>query len=290
MKTIELQNWEGFQKTLDFSSPAESYRKAVNEFQLPPSKIIYRGQSDADKWSLETTLERLQNRMQYDNFTFVSYVKLSIALADSINSLTGSDWDLWPMTVDIKNYEDLFECPDIGKRIHEYLIYLRHCGFPSPLLDWTESPYVAAFFAFCEIPNNSQKVAIYGFREMPIGIKHIDLEGGANIKVIDYPFKTHRRHYLQQVQYTICLQQFGETQGFGKYEDALAASSKYEDFGTEDQPFSQDLLIKYTIPTTERRNVLRQLDKMNISYASLFGTEDALIKTLALRQLELWKE
>ncbi len=287
MKTIEFKNWEEFQKTLDFSSPVEKSRKPF----LPPSEIVYRGQSNAE-WPLETTLQRLENKVQYGNFNFVSYVKTSLALSDSINSLTGSDWNLWPISILIKDYGDLLSgnLRGVGKNILEYLIYLRHCGFPSPLLDWTESPYVAAFFAFCEIPDNAQKVAIYSFQEMPMGSKYIDYDGRAEIRVIDYSLKTHRRHYLQQVQYTICLQQFGETQGFGKYEDAIAASSEYEDVKTEDKPFCQDLLIKYTIPATERTKVLRHLDKMNISYASLFGTEDALIKTLAMRELELWKE
>lgn len=29
-----------------------------------------------------------------------------------------------------------------------FMTRLRHHGFPSPLLDWPQSPYIAAFFAF----------------------------------------------------------------------------------------------------------------------------------------------
>ena len=46
----------------------------------------------------------------------------------------------------------------------DFMIHLRHHGFPSPLLDWTKSPYIAAFFAFNEATEQDD-VAIFSYRE-----------------------------------------------------------------------------------------------------------------------------
>jgi hypothetical protein len=43
-------------------------------------------------------------------------------------------------------------------------------------------------------------------------------------------------------------------------------------------------LLKFTIPSTERRAALQHLDLMNINAFSLFGSEDSLIRTIARRE------
>jgi hypothetical protein len=48
---------------------------------------------------------------------------------------------------------------------------------------------------------------------------------------------------------------------------------------------SQDLLWKFNIPSVERLKVLKLLDEHNINAFSLFGSEDSLMETVALREL-----
>lgn len=294
MQTIPLSKWEDFQEKLEFPSDVGRLMKAVSAAQ--PSRVFFRGQAHAN-WKLETILQRLGDEIAYD-FNFSVYLQKAVSICGAVDTYTRSNWNLDNGDISNLGTDDILQKltggdDSIGhykkrKRLIEYLIFLRHCGFPSPLLDWSESPYVAAFFAFSEIHRGAERVAIFQYQEMPRGLKHIPDDNEPKIHAINYDFNTHKRHYLQQTSYTICVKNYGVTQGFGKYEEAFSASEQWSCYNGGEH--CQDLLIQYTIPSSERKKVLRQLDKMNITYVSLFETEDALIKTLALREMELWKD
>jgi len=46
----------------------------------------------------------------------------------------------------------------------------------------------------------------------------------------------------------------------------------------------QDLLWKFSIPTSEKFKVLRRLDLYNLNAFSLFSSEESLMQTMALRE------
>ena len=94
---------------------------------------------------------------------------------------------------------------------------------------------------------------------------------GPNVRV-------HRRHVLQQSEYTICLVYNSEWR-FGSYDDGFKASEVIEG-----EPWNYSL-TKITIPSSERVKVLRLLDEHDLNSFSLFGSEESLMEKIALRTL-----
>jgi hypothetical protein len=47
----------------------------------------------------------------------------------------------------------------------------------------------------------------------------------------------------------------------------------------------QDRLWKFNIPTTERSQALKSLNKMNINSFSLFGSEDSLVESISTNEI-----
>ena len=155
---------------------------------------------------------------------------------------------------------------------YEYLAYLRHHGSPSPLLDWTASPYVAAFFAFDSPPREAKRVCVYALLQDTV-------QGGssdAHFFVVGPYIQSHPRHLLQQCRYSMCV-----ANDLANHDYLF----RPHDSGLDDASGSEGELFKITIPSEERLAALKHLELMNINAFSLFGSDDSLIHTVARREL-----
>jgi len=243
----------------------EEFEAEIKNFEEPSRKlwdeVWFRGHSDA-RWPLHTSLECRSDKTR----SVVSYLNTISEIQPAIETFVGSRFSI-PHRRKLKQFcEDgeLFPIDQNLRKLATYLTHLRHGGFPSPLLDWTASPYVAAYFAFHNARHDGD-VAIYAYREWAAGMKMTDA---------DYPHivsfgplvKTHKRHFRQHNEWHF------------KPHDEV--------FGQKDR-LQQDLLWKITIPASERLKVLSFCDKVNLNEFTLFDTEEGLLETEAMRVFDL---
>ncbi len=217
---------------------------------------LFRGVCNS-KYHLESTLDRLLKKER----SYPEYLNIIKIAHKHITTCTGKKWDL-NTKIDMLGFK--LQAP-------EFMVYLRHNGFPSPLLDWTRSPHIAAFFAFRNIYAKASHASIYVYRESTKGVKSWS-DKEPRILTLGSTIETDYKHFLQQSEYSFCVKAKADRQFFANHENVPSRED-------------QDVIFKYNIPASERQKVLKKLDEMNITSYSLFNSEASLMETLSLREI-----
>jgi hypothetical protein len=232
---------------------------------LAHSNWIYRGHSRAS-WTLETSLERfLRDEIGNDTdiypaYQYYSYLSPTVPI---INSLTKEHFETFnPQKIKMERTGPVQNL--------ELICFARHHGFPTPILDWTASCYIAAFFAFRHATKN-EDVAIYAYKNWDGRVRG----GPSDDPIIDHigPYiATHNRHHKQQSVYTICRAKIDSETYFMKHEVAV-----------ENHP-ENHRMKKFILKCDEKEKVLENLYYMNINDYTLFGDDEALMRMLAYKE------
>ena len=138
----------------------------------------------------------------------------------------------------------------------------RHHGLPSPLLDWTRSPYVAACFAFASCdPAKTKAVSVYALDRQRFDDAVLD-PVSTKVELIDDPdLIVANRRALQQRG--VCLRRSTVEHTL---EDILGRA-----------------LFKFRVPSAERDAALRDLDQHMVNLTTLFYDLDGAARTVGWR-------
>ncbi|MGO8083458.1 FRG domain-containing protein [Rhizobium leguminosarum] len=230
---------------------------------------IYRGQSN-EKWPLQTSLERyIERELGHDleRFKIQEYYRYLSRAIPAINSLTTNSFN-----ADI--VADFIELDESGELPHiELLCYARHHGFPTPMLDWSHSFYVAAFFAYSTSDRGTDP-AIWAFKEWDGHYRTQDF-GQPMITTIGSYVETHPRHYRQQSCYTVCLSQDEGTFFFTPHGKAIEVNP------------DDHRMKKFVLDRRDRPAAMKDLHSMNLTDYSLYGSEESLMRMLAYQEMVL---
>lgn len=269
MKEIFLNTWEEFEDYISqLNDKVSSHIKGEGHFNFD---YLFRGLTNSD-YKLETTLERVTCEL----FLLEEYDKILREIKPQVETLTKQTWEEIPSFIDYIGTERLIPLgPPLS---YAFQVYLRHHGFPSPLLDWTTSPYIAAYFAFRDFNSETPNALICVYCEHPKGLK-TRTSNETNITRFGQNVLSHPRHAKQKSQYTICTKYCDDKHSYASHEDVFAENKE-----------DQDELLKFYIPISERNKILNKLEQRNINAYSLFESEDSLMDYLSSKEIRLRKK
>ncbi len=225
----------------------DGFKNHVNK--LERRRYAFRGQ-ESSEWRLRTSFYRA-GRSDLEKYQ-------AIDINNDLNKLVSG---LVQHTFDFKNPQHYLSALHLAQ----------HHGYPTPLLDWTWSPYVAAFFAFRNIRSEKmlvsrKKVRIFNFDT---------IEWNRLIKADKiFPFPPH----------VTLLDPLAFANNRAIPQQSHSAFSNVDDIETHIQGVERHLgkkfLEVFEFPVRERGHIMHELALMGITAGSLLPGLDGAFESL----------
>jgi len=235
-----ISNWDGFRTSVA---------------KLKGRHFIFRGQNQP--WRLRTSFHRA-GRFNLNRFIFEDIQMLHKHLSARTKHV---------FNLDIPNENGAF-----------YNL-VQHHGYPTPLLDWTYSPYVAAFFAYRGISSEraaasdpNDKVRIYAFNQELWKTNFNQLvqllPAGPHVSIGEFLAVENERMIPQQAT------------------SLITNMDDIETYITSRQTNGNQYLNAIDLPVSDRDKVIQELDYMGITAGSLFPGLDGACEELKERNFK----